>query len=607
MGRLAVIKLEGDLDCKGFRVTLEIGWEGKSPSTKIVGQLPPAPDLKTLLQQWEEKYRNIDNLRQIKPKQIIYNGSIQQRIEECRSSAKVLSNRFTDWLDSKEFRAIDKTLREEFSTNEEIRVPIESEDSHIQKLPWHSWDFFQRYRNTELSLISPAARQVESVRKPKKAVKILAILGHKEGIDITTDRKLLENLPDAEVTFLVERTHEEINDRLWEENWDILFFAGHSETEGDRGRIYINPTDSLTLEELKYGLTKAVKRGLQFAIFNSCDGLGLARKLAELHIPQTIVMREPVPDCVAQSFLKYFLAAFSRGESFYLAMREARERLQGLESKFPCASWLPVICQNPMMVPLTWAELIEKPQQFKGENLFVNPFNKKSTIARIDKCKWVALLLLGLGVGGWQVFSPQLATLLNNSAIANFQENQFPEFVKKLNWAKKIDPANPAVYYSQGWNCEKVRNFDCAKSHYQKSGQLGFGAAYSQLSFIAIKVDKDYSGAIELSGNGLELTTDPRVKYSLYKNRGWANLEQGNDEEALKDLKIALGLDSDRPAAYCLLAQVEARLGNLSEAIAHWKVCQQLTDSNDPDENSMLKMTGDRLSIVRSQVTAPIP
>lgn len=37
-------------------------------------------------------------------------------------------------------------------------------------------------------------------------------------------------------------------------------------------------------------------------------------------------------------------------------MRGARERLQGLERDFPCASWLPVICQNPAVVPTTWQE-----------------------------------------------------------------------------------------------------------------------------------------------------------------------------------------------------------------------------------------------------------
>lgn len=43
------------------------------------------------------------------------------------------------------------------------------------------------------------------------------------------------------------------------------------------------------------------------AIFNSCDGLGLAQELADLHIPQMIVIKEPVPDKLAQEFLKYFL------------------------------------------------------------------------------------------------------------------------------------------------------------------------------------------------------------------------------------------------------------------------------------------------------------
>ncbi len=62
-------------------------------------------------------------------------------------------------------------------------------------------------------------------------------------------------------------------------------------------------------------LRKAISRGLQLAIFNSCDGLGLANDLAELNIPQIIVMRSPVPDLVAQEFLKHFLKAFSGVET----------------------------------------------------------------------------------------------------------------------------------------------------------------------------------------------------------------------------------------------------------------------------------------------------
>lgn len=38
-------------------------------------------------------------------------------------------------------------------------------------------------------------------------------------------------------------------------------------------------------------------------------------------------------------------------------MREARERLQGIETQFPGASWLPVIFQNPAEIPPTWKQL----------------------------------------------------------------------------------------------------------------------------------------------------------------------------------------------------------------------------------------------------------
>ena len=68
-------------------------------------------------------------------------------------------------------------------------------------------------------------------------------------------------------------------------------------------------------------------------------------------------MREPVPDPVAQEFLKHFLQAFSRNVPFYLAVRRARERLQGLEKQFPYASWLPTIYQNPAAIPPTWMQL----------------------------------------------------------------------------------------------------------------------------------------------------------------------------------------------------------------------------------------------------------
>lgn len=364
MEKLVELRLDGDSDALGFQVTLRIRQAGNylqdsytSPSEiEVTGYLPPSPELATQLQHhWQENYRSLGAPYRIKPKKITYDGSVNAHVQECKESAQKLRSHLTTWLDSESFRPINNHLREELNRDEKIRFLIRTENQQLKKLPWHLWDFFERYRQAEVAL-SPVTyeRPPQATNTTHARVKILAILGHSEGINTDADRQLLENLPHAETTFLVEKTRQEINEQLWAQPWDILFFAGHSETAGETGRIYINPTESLTIDELWYALRKAVERGLKIAIFNSCDGLGLAQQLHDVQIPQMIVMRELVPDKVAQEFLKYFLTSFAGGQSFYLAVREARERLEGLESEFPCASWLPVICQNLAEVPPVW-------------------------------------------------------------------------------------------------------------------------------------------------------------------------------------------------------------------------------------------------------------
>ena len=388
MSKLVVFKLDGNLEKQGFGVTLEIAEEGEARTVAIAGSLPANQNLLARLNEWEEKYRyagspyrlkhhnyfrnwfsfiwgQLPNIslgsRRIKPKGIRFDVS-REELEQCQKSADELKADLADWLGSKDFLPVNNKIRAKLNPDEAIRVLICTENSQLEKLPWHIWDFFEDYSQAEVALSSPSFEEPKKPPNPKAKIKILAILGHSEGINIDEDRKLLKKLPNAETIFLVEPQPEQISNRLWEQDWDILFFAGHSETQEDRGRIYINKTDSLTIEELKYGLAKAVERGLQLAIFNSCDGLGLAKNLAELNIPQTIVMRQPVPDKIAQTFLKYFLQKLASNKPFYLAFREARQRLHDeFERDFPCASWLPVICQNPAVIPPTWNELLGKP------------------------------------------------------------------------------------------------------------------------------------------------------------------------------------------------------------------------------------------------------
>ena len=364
MDKWVILELDGDFEVAGFRATLEIWTEGELQMLQVKGSLPPNPVLASHVHHhWQEVYRPLGIPLRIKGQKIIHKGSINQRLADCQRSGQTLCDRFRAWLNADSFQPIDRRLREELNRQETIRFLIQTADLTLQKLPWHTWDFCERYPQAEVAFSPPQYDWTSPDMRTDSPhpVRILAILGHSLGINIEADRQVLSQLPQAQISFLVEPDRQQLTDQLWESPWDILFFAGHSETHRGNGRIFINQTDSLSLAELRYGLQRAIDNGLQLAIFNSCDGLGLVKVLEHLSIPQMIVMREPVADQVAEAFLKHFLEAFAAGESLYLSARHARERLQGLEHRFPCASWLPVIYQNPLVMPPDWLTLQGQP------------------------------------------------------------------------------------------------------------------------------------------------------------------------------------------------------------------------------------------------------
>lgn len=355
IGKLVVLKLGPGNFQQGFSVVLQLGWEGERPALELPGELPPAPDLPGLYQQWQAAYRQMRMPSRLEAQAQVTNVSW---VSDCRDSAEMLCDRINHWLAQPPFQPIHSKLLEQLSPTETIRVVLQTQDPILQRLPWHQWDFFRRYPQAELALSAPVYEQVSAPQTLSKTVRILAIFGDAAGVDLETDRRLLQALPGVELHLLSTPDRATLNRYLWDQQgWDILFFAGHSSSVGATGRMRLNAQDSLSISELKYALTKAVQRGLAISIFNSCDGLGLAQELADLHIPQILVMREPVPDRVAHEFLKGFLESFSRHTPLYLSVREARERLQGLEDEFPCATWLPILCQNLAQQPPSWQSL----------------------------------------------------------------------------------------------------------------------------------------------------------------------------------------------------------------------------------------------------------
>lgn len=360
----------GDLYSGFPRVTATL-WSTEHPlPEQWLGALPPANHLLTLYREWQVIYRSLCDRRAFRTPIVnneleidtewITNISQKSFQEQCQRLQEAMNG----WLNSEAFQLLIQSMRSRLDPTKEIRVVIETNDQILRRLPWQQWDFFQQYPNAEMALSQPEYQRRETTyaKRLTQKVRILAILGNCSGIDVKAETRFLRQLQDTEVTFLVSPSERAFRAQLERPSgWDILFFAGHSQTEGETGHLYLNDNltdNSLTLNQLKEALQAAIGNGLKLAIFNSCDGLGLALALERIHIPVVIVMREAVPNRVAQQFFHQFLTAFAIERlPLYIAVRKARQQLQVLEDEFPGASWLPVICQNPAAESPTWLQL----------------------------------------------------------------------------------------------------------------------------------------------------------------------------------------------------------------------------------------------------------
>ncbi|MEA5470387.1 CHAT domain-containing protein [Spirulina sp. 06S082] len=381
MNKLVILDLgQGNLN-QEIPVSLEIKDENYSTLARSIGKLPAALDLVNSYKLWQNNYRSLSGNRFL---YLLNNRarvggttsieSIKTIIKKITEDEEKLTQKLNKWLKYSLFYPVYYKLLEQLVKSDTVRIVIQTDNHQLRQLPWHCWDFWDGFTKVEIALSLSAYEKIQKEIVLKSKIRILAILGNSNGINIKKDREFLEKLPDTEIAFLVEPDRPKLTEYLWdEEGWNIIFFAGHSSSnpQGDRGKIYLNRKDSYNLKAFRFALKKAIERGTHLAIFNSCDGLGLARELADLQIPQIIVMREPVPDIIAQEFLKHFLSAYSKGKPLYLAVREARERLQGWEDTCPCAMWLPVLCQHPSETTLNWQDFLPKKVSRKN-NIFLN-------------------------------------------------------------------------------------------------------------------------------------------------------------------------------------------------------------------------------------------
>jgi hypothetical protein len=358
MDKFVAMRFEGKAD-QFFSISYQIIGSDHKVIDGGKSSLPNCPKLINSVRRWRAAYHADVRSRRLGKKDGYINNSSEIDHHKLTDDLRTDLNH---WLSSLEFQSFKEKLFAKLSPKEVVLVGIETDDVDLKYVPWHLWSFFDTFSKSDYTLLRPNfSRLDDDFRNKKKEFRshlnIMAIIGDSTGINTREDTTIIKSLPGVHnLQILSEPSRDKVVDVLWDsQDTDILFFAGHGKKDQDRGRICINGKETLGVEEMRSGLQKRIQEGLQLAIFNSCDGLELGEELADLSIPQAIVMKEAVPDDIAQRFLKDFLTEFSQGVPLVQALRQTRNKLKDKEYAYPYASWLPVLYCNPTEPLMQWS------------------------------------------------------------------------------------------------------------------------------------------------------------------------------------------------------------------------------------------------------------
>ncbi len=363
----------------------ELSW---GQGQRLTAQVNYPSNLTLLYQQWRRAYLCFYQSEQMRGRTVgggVVELNLDWHAELVKAESKLMFE-FHDWLRSGELYEVRATIAKvsqelAIAPTEPVKVFMTCAPIELDRFPWEAWELGTEFASVRTIQIirAPLNIAAETATHPKpyrRRARILAILGDDTGLNFQADREAVKSLRSmAEVTFVgwqPEQTPTEVIQEITEAiaceaGWDILFFAGHSnESEMTGGELGIAPNLSISIDEIAPQLSLAKKRGLQVAIFNSCNGLNIANSLINLGFSQVVVMREPIHNRVAQEFLIRFLQGLGKHQDIYESVMQARQFLRMEKSHtYPSAYLVPSLFCHPgaklfRIPPFRWKQQLRQ-------------------------------------------------------------------------------------------------------------------------------------------------------------------------------------------------------------------------------------------------------
>jgi tetratricopeptide (TPR) repeat protein len=231
----------------------------------------------------------------------------------------------------------------------------------------------------------------------------------------------------------------------------------------------------------------------------------------------------------------------------------------------------------------------------------INVHRRYAPIANVLLAMLVMLLVVAL-----RLSLPALARYYSEEGARLQQQNQLSAAILRYQRATSLSPTFALAHYNLGTAYELSLAFDPAIVSYQAAlrSDSQMIPAYNNLARVYLFQDR-FSNALVLLNIGLDLdqamiSAPDRtvVRYSLYKNRAWANLGLKYINQAQSDAASALDLRPDGAAAHCLMAQVLEARNDMQSALTYWENClaYEKLDTFVPAEARWLGLAHERLT-----------
>lgn len=217
-------------------------------------------------------------------------------------------------------------------------------------------------------------------------------------------------------------------------------------------------------------------------------------------------------------------------------------------------------------------------------------------------------LLAGALFAFWLTL-PTIARYYNSRGVALHDEGKLGSAEQNYKRAISLDPDNLDAHYNLGVLYEDIQELDKAETQYLIAARGDFPEAYNNLARLYLQPpENNLNKSLALLSQGLRLADEqkslPETQFSLYKNLGWALLQQEEHTFAASALDEAISIYEQLPAseqeyvgnpgsAYCLMAQTQEATGQ-TDVLPNWQRCCQSGDRSVPEENAWLTMARDR-------------